>query len=253
MCINTAGDRTCGRCPRGYSGNGEDGCADINECDVANGGCDPLTSCSNTAGSRTCSSCPSGYTGTGDSDCVDINECDVANGGCDPLTVCTNTSGARTCGACPSGYTGDGESGCVENLIYGFSEFFTAGSNPTAGQCSAWTGFRAGIPAASFSRVRYSGSQNSVGVVCNDPTRVRQIADGLRAGASFSVTCEGHVWSMCDRYNGEFWIDPPALCSGSNCPNGNLLRPCFSGSFWGAVDGPTCGGAPSQTINLTFD
>lgn len=76
----------------------------------------------------------------------------------------------------------------------------------------------------------------------------------MRTLTSFSVTCDGNTWSLCNRDDGEFWINPPATCSGANCPDGYLLRSCFLGAaFWGAVDGPTCGGAPSQEISLIFD
>ncbi|MBH24084.1 MAG: hypothetical protein CMH57_06465 [Myxococcales bacterium] len=114
MCTNTEGSRTCGDCPEGYSGDGESGCVDINECETDNGGCDPLSQCTNTEGARTCGACPEGYTGDGEAGCVDIDECVTDNGGCDALTMCTNTEGGRTCGDCPEGYSGDGEAGCVD-------------------------------------------------------------------------------------------------------------------------------------------
>jgi hypothetical protein len=103
-------------CPKGYADTRGDGslCADINECAVNNGGCDPLAGCSNTPGSRSCGVCPSGYSGTGESGCVDLNECVVNNGGCDPRTTCTNTPGSRSCGPCPPGYIGGGLTGCAD-------------------------------------------------------------------------------------------------------------------------------------------
>lgn len=179
---------------------------------------------------------------------------EVDNGGCDLLTSCTNTPGSRTCGPCPEGFTGDGESGCVEAATeYGYTEFFTSGEISFA-QCDTWRTFLPGIPDSGFTRVRYFGSADPVGVTCSDPLQMAAIADGMRAASSFSVTCDGRIWSMCARNDGEFGIDPPATCSGANCPNGYLLRPCFLGAaFWGAVAGPTCGGAPSQTISLIFD
>lgn len=105
---------TCGACPDGYTGTGEDGCVDVDECASDNGGCDALTACTNTDGSHTCGACPDGYSGTGEDGCVDVDECATDNGGCDALTACTNTDGSRSCGACPAGYTGNGEDGCVD-------------------------------------------------------------------------------------------------------------------------------------------
>jgi hypothetical protein len=99
-CTNTSDSRTCSACPKGYSGDGETGCADIDECATDNGGCDKLTTCTNTAGGRTCGACPSGYTGDGEAGCVDIDECATDNGGCGPVDswLCTNQpGGAPTC------------------------------------------------------------------------------------------------------------------------------------------------------------
>ena len=107
----------CGKCPPGYEGDGV-GCADVNECAVGNGGCDPLTTCTNTDGGFTCGPCPpSTHKGSGLTGCKPLTACAVNNGGCDPLTTCAATGGnSVTCGSCPSGggYTGDGNTGCVD-------------------------------------------------------------------------------------------------------------------------------------------
>lgn len=49
MCVNKPGLFACGSCPAGYSGNGYF-CADIDECEVDNGGCSvsPKVECINT-------------------------------------------------------------------------------------------------------------------------------------------------------------------------------------------------------------
>ncbi|MBI5548583.1 MAG: DUF1566 domain-containing protein, partial [Deltaproteobacteria bacterium] len=113
-CTNTAGSRTCGACPAGFTGSGEAGCTDVDECAAGNGGCDARTQCTNTPGSRTCGPCPAGFTGAGETGCTDVDECATGNGGCDVLTSCTNTAGSRTCGACPAGFSGTGEAGCTD-------------------------------------------------------------------------------------------------------------------------------------------
>jgi hypothetical protein len=89
-CTNLPGSYLCGNCPAGFAGTGYTKCtgeilvcpelvsfladcsfcADINECAVNNGGCDPLTTCTNTAGSFRCSNCPPGYTGSGRTGCM---------------------------------------------------------------------------------------------------------------------------------------------------------------------------------------
>ncbi|MFO0747346.1 MAG: hypothetical protein U1F43_17015 [Myxococcota bacterium] len=105
-----------GFCPAGTSGDAVNGCVDIDECLVGNGGCDLLTTCTNTPGSRLCGDCPAGYTGNGVDGCADIDDCAHDNGGCDPRTTCTNTVGGRACGDCPSGFSGNGADpgGCVD-------------------------------------------------------------------------------------------------------------------------------------------
>jgi hypothetical protein len=67
-----AGAKECGP---GYTGTPAKGCADINECLVSNGECDPLTKCTNTVGGRTCGACPTDFLGDGYLGCKDVNEC----------------------------------------------------------------------------------------------------------------------------------------------------------------------------------
>ena len=126
-------------------------CTDIDECLVANGGCQQTCNnlpgsyececvagyvldanhvscsdvdecatanggcgqtCANTAGGYTCS-CGPGYVLDADLHaCDDVNECGTANGGCAQL--CSNTNGSFTCG-CMAGYTLDADhAGCSD-------------------------------------------------------------------------------------------------------------------------------------------
>ena len=43
--------------------------ADVNECEVNNGGCDEKRKCTNAAGSRICADCPSGWVNEGETQC----------------------------------------------------------------------------------------------------------------------------------------------------------------------------------------
>ncbi|XP_078664131.1 CUB and sushi domain-containing protein 3-like [Branchiostoma floridae x Branchiostoma belcheri] len=71
----------------------------INECSVANGGCDHV--CTNTMGTFHCS-CVTGYTLDADGySCSDINECNFGNGGCQQN--CINLIGSFHC-SCGIGY-----------------------------------------------------------------------------------------------------------------------------------------------------
>jgi hypothetical protein len=110
-CTNTEGSRTCGACPKGYTGTGVAGCVDVDECATSNGGCNSNANCTNTAGSRSCA-CKTGFSGDG-STCTDVNECLTNNGGCNSNATCANTAGSRTC-ACKAGYSGDGITGCAD-------------------------------------------------------------------------------------------------------------------------------------------
>lgn len=111
-CSVANGVIVCGACPSGYTGSGELGCVDVDEC-AADAGCGPLNVCANLPGSFSCAACVSGYRGDGDGGCVDVDECASDAGVCDWHTTCTNTVGDFTCSACPSHTTGSGRAGCV--------------------------------------------------------------------------------------------------------------------------------------------
>lgn len=67
-------------CKEGFYGSPDKGCADVNECSSANGGCHKLAACINSPGSRTCGGCPQDFQGNGYVGCFDVNEC--PNGDC---------------------------------------------------------------------------------------------------------------------------------------------------------------------------
>jgi hypothetical protein len=133
-----------------------------------------------------------------------------------------------------------------------YSEDFVNGSaSPT--QCTSWNSWRAGLATSGYSSVTMSGTFDTTGITCSDPTMAQAIADAIRTGARGTWTCDGHDWSLCDRYSGELWIDPPLECSGSNCPNpGYLVRPCIGNANWGGVNTATCTSNPSQNMTVEF-
>ncbi|MCK9463843.1 MAG: hypothetical protein M0R80_29850, partial [Proteobacteria bacterium] len=132
-----------------------------------------------------------------------------------------------------------------------YSQYFD-GSTCTA-QCAAWATFKAGLASSGYTSVHLYGDMDPVGYTCTDPTATQQIADMIRTTAATSISCGGHVWSQCDRYEGEFWMDPPSVCDLSNCPNpGWIVRPCIGyNCYYSGLNSDTCG-APNQTITIEF-
>ncbi|MCB9232352.1 MAG: T9SS type A sorting domain-containing protein [Bacteroidia bacterium] len=138
-----------------------------------------------------------------------------------------------------------------------YSESFTNGQGSPGIQCTNWNAFRAQlVPTNCYVSMTVTGTFDAVGLTCTDPSVTAQMAAALYNLTDLYASANGHIWSLCgSRYSGEFWIDPPALCSGNNCPGPNayILRPCIGGSNpnWGGVNTNTCG-APSQIMTLTF-
>ncbi|MFT4625415.1 MAG: hypothetical protein ACI8PZ_004083, partial [Myxococcota bacterium] len=126
---------------------------------------------------------------------------------------------------------------------------------PDAGDtCPDFTDWRAALPTSGLTGVRMYGTFDLVGLSCSDPGVTQALADAIRTNVAYLGFCDGHEWSVCDRYTGEIWIDPPALCSGSNCPSpGYIIRPCIGGGYPvpGAVNSGTCSNIP-QMMGIEF-
>lgn len=180
--------------------------------------------------------------------------CGFGLGNCN--NTCVNLmSDKQNCGACGVTCSG-GTPSCIGGVCKSgpppavFSAVFP-GVQTTI--CNQWKAFIATL-GSGYSQMTLNGTADPVGVTCNIPAQVDSFASALKNVTSYTTpSCGGHVWSTCNRDFGELWIDPPSQCSGNNCPNpGRILRACFSASNFNALNGPTCGGAPSQTITLTF-
>lgn len=141
-----------------------------------------------------------------------------------------------------------------------YSEQFFNGAGSGA-QCVIWDTWRAGLTPGVYLKMTIYGTNDVVGQTCTDITVTNAMATAIK-NATATSTCayvspptNGHVWSVCNRYNAEVWLDPPACCSGSNCPSPNayILRPCIGGtnSNWGGVNTATCG-APTQIMAIEF-
>ncbi|HEX5101257.1 MAG TPA: choice-of-anchor Q domain-containing protein [Polyangiaceae bacterium] len=128
-CRALASGVVCGACPSGYTGDGENGCTDIDECESNTHDCPSAGAnypryvdgiCTNTPGSWSCS-CPTGYeyvettnpSGAPVKECMDRDECLVGWGGCGTAD-CINTPGGYHCSGCQTGYTNT-DHGCVDD------------------------------------------------------------------------------------------------------------------------------------------
>lgn len=135
-----------------------------------------------------------------------------------------------------------------------YSENHTGGSASTT-QCAAWGVFQSQLNPGNYLKMTIKGTYDPVGLVCTDKTVVNAMAQAIKTASTYiSPLTNGHVWSVCNRYSGEVWVDPPSSCSGSNCPNpGYILRPCIGGTNpnWGGVNTATCG-APTQVMTIEF-
>ncbi len=221
-------------------------------------------------------SCPSGMTLCSDDICYDTqsyhDHCGDCATACQPdiewcdqghccatgkkwctsqcIDVLNDANNCGDCGVvCPPSAPVCGGGACTSGVTY--QQTFIQGQVPTA-QCTAWQSFIASL-GSGYTSMTLSGTLDTVGITCTDPTVVNNMAAALKNVTAYTGTCNGHTWSNCNRYNDELWIDPPSQCSLSNCPNpGYLLRACFgSANIWGCVNCNTCA-APTETVTLQF-
>lgn len=143
-----------------------------------------------------------------------------------------------------------------QNVIM-WTDTFVSNVGATTQQVNDWNNFRAQLLSSyCYYKMKISGTYDTAGIICTDPAIVLSYANALRNVSSYtSPLTNGHVWSLCNRYSGEVWIDPPSECSGANCPGPNayIIRPAIGGTNpnWGGVNTNTCNG-PNQRMTLTF-
>lgn len=163
----------------------------------------------------------------------------------------TDKSNCGSCGnVCPNN-----KPNCISGTCsnaYTYTDNFVQGQTAT-NQCTHWQQWIAGL-ASSYSGMTMSGTNDSVGITCNNAQIASAMAVALKKVQSYTASCNGHTWSNCNRYNDELWLDPPSQCDGNNCPSpGYLMRACIGqgNPNWGGVKTATCNG-PNQTMTLSF-
>ena len=135
-----------------------------------------------------------------------------------------------------------------------WTDTFSTGITPTPTQGTTWDNFRAQLLSTlPYTKMTISGTFDTTGQVCTDPTIILAFANALRTGSSYiSPLTNGNVWSYCAPGRDEVWLNPPSLCSGNNCPIGYIIRPNQGNSNYGGVNTATCS-PPTQRMTFIFE
>jgi len=176
-------------------------------------------------------------------------------------TMCSDTtSDPRNCGGC-AGSGGvacaRGEacvSGSCETVICPaptYSQSFPSGTVlRTDPQCVAWTSWVSTLDATGCTGIVLSGTYDTTGITCTDPTVVQAIATALRTASSGTWSCNGRSWRTgpCGTSSTELSA-AGSICS---CPSTEyIVRPCINNLNWGGINTNTCSG-PAQTMTVSF-
>ena len=112
LCTNIPGNRTCA-CVAGYEGDGigNDGCADIDECNATDVGGSPPVSTRTARGPAPSTKGRESaltVTPTWPNTAFVHSECRINHGGCNAEARCVNAPGSRNC-SCNDGFEGSGD------------------------------------------------------------------------------------------------------------------------------------------------
>lgn len=170
----------------------------------------------------------------------DDNAC--TNDACDPTEgpIHVPAPDGSPCGG--SGTCQAGE--CSEQSLVYSQQFFSF--TDITQQCNAWNEFRDQLTMPTFSRVTMSGTFDTVGVTCDEPSAATRLCRAMRTGEFVNVFCNGRSWSVGDCSGVEI------SASGTVCDcdfPGYRVRPCTNSSSWGGVNTSTCS-SPTQTMTV---
>lgn len=137
-------------------------------------------------------------------------------------------------------------------LVY--SEAFTSGATPTT-QCTAWTAYCASLVSANtYTGFKISGSLNTTGISCTNPTVAAAVATALRTATTYTGSSDGFTWRVgtgCGSGCGGPIVELTATSGTCACNTGYTIRPAINNLNWGGITTTSCG-APSQTMTVTF-
>lgn len=149
-----------------------------------------------------------------------------------------------------------------------YSENFTGGTTycPGTPNYDNWVSFRTKLDTSliKFTSVTLKGDNNATAVTgrtCSDPVSVRRIAEALRSGLVYNVTCGGNTWDIGGAGNCftgcASSADQVALSvrgAGTSCLCANpawSLNAAIGNANWGGVNTANCP-PPTQRITLEF-
>lgn len=243
FCSNTAVPSGTS-CEDGNLCNGAERCDGAGQC-LAGKVADAGTSCADGTvcnGDETCNGFGTCAPGTppvvDDRNPCTADSCDaIAGVSNDPLPDGTPCLGSGVC-----------QSGVCSIQAAVFSDSYLSGQSPSSAQCDAWNAFRANnVISTSFHSVSITGTFNTTGFTCDDPTAATQLCQALHSGATTIVACNGHTWSVDECGGTELSVD--GTCS---CGAAAAIRPCIFNENWGGVSTATCG-PPSQSITVSCE
>ncbi len=136
-----------------------------------------------------------------------------------------------------------------------YSQSFTSGSSPSS-QCTAWDAFRASLLSSyQYRTMIISGTNNTTGITCTNPTVVAALANALRTNGTYTGSSDGFNWGVfssgCGSGCGNGTVELNTVGSACACATGYTIRPNIGNANWGCINGSSCG-AGSQTMTVIF-
>ena len=150
-----------------------------------------------------------------------------------------------------------------------YSENFNAGTTycPGSANYDNWVSFRRGLDTSSikFESVIIKGDNNATAVTgrtCSDKFSVRRLADAIKNGTAYNVTCGGNTWDIsgagtCVATGCAIGSDQVAISvvgAGTYCSCRNpawSLNAAIGNQNWGGIATANCP-PPTQLITLEF-